>query len=64
MLTTRTLWYTTIDDEKRPVDFCKKMAKQYAGAPAEEMLKRLYQDEEALLVRLEEMYESIYMKDM
>ena len=53
-----------IHDEKRAVDFYKKMAEQCDGAPMEEMLKRLYQDEEAHLVRLEELYETIYMKDM
>ncbi len=54
----------TIHDEKRSVDFYKKMAEQCGGAPMEEMFMRLYMDEEAHLVRLEEMYESIYMKDM
>ena len=53
-----------IHDEKRTVDFYKKMAEQCGGAPMEEMFKRLYQDEEAHLVRLEEVYESIYMRDM
>jgi len=53
-----------IHDEKRAVDFYKKMAEQCGGAPMEEMFKRLYQDEEAHLVRLEEVYESIYMRDM
>lgn len=53
-----------IHDEKRAVDFYKKMAEQCGGAPMEEMLKRLFQDEEAHLVRLEELYETIYMKDM
>ena len=53
-----------IHDEKRAVDFYKKMAQQCSGAPMEEMFKRLYQDEEAHLVRLEEIYESIYMRDM
>jgi len=53
-----------IHDEKRSVDYYKKMAEQCGGAPMEDMFKRLYQDEEAHLVRLEEVYESIYMKDM
>ena len=53
-----------IHDEKRAVDYYKKMAEQCGGAPMEEMFKRLYQDEEAHLVRLEELYETIYMKDM
>jgi len=42
-----------IHDEKRAVDFYKKMAEQCGGAPMEEMFKRLHQDEEAHLVRLE-----------
>ncbi len=53
-----------IHDEKRAVDYYKKMAEQCGGAPMEEMFKRLYKDEEAHLVRLEELYETIYMKDM
>ena len=53
-----------IHDEKRAVDFYKNMAEQCGGAPMEEMFKRLFQDEEAHLVRLEELYETIYMKDM
>lgn len=53
-----------IHDEKRAVDFYKKMAEQCGGAPMEEMFKRLFQDEEAHLVRLEDLYETIYMKDM
>jgi rubrerythrin len=53
-----------IHDEKRAVDFYKKMADQCGGAPMEEMFIRLFHDEEAHLVRLEEIYESIYMKDM
>ena len=53
-----------IHDENRAVDYYKKMAEQCGGAPMEEMFKRLYQDEEAHLVRLEELYETIYMKDM
>jgi rubrerythrin len=53
-----------IHDEKRAVDFYKKMAEQCGGAPMEEMFKRLYQDEEAHLVRLEEIYESIFMRYM
>jgi rubrerythrin len=53
-----------IHDEKRAVDYYKKMAEQCGGAPMEEMFKRLFQDEEAHLVRLEELYETIYMKDM
>ena len=53
-----------IHDEKRAVDFYKKMAEQCVGAPMEEMFRRLYRDEEAHLTKLEEVYESIYMRDM
>ena len=53
-----------IHDEKRSVDFYRKMAEHCSGAPMEEMFKRLYQDEEAHLVGLEDVYERIYMKDM
>lgn len=53
-----------IHDEKRAVDFYKKLAEQCVGVPMEEMFRRLYQDEEAHLIQLEEVYESIYMRDM
>ena len=53
-----------IHDEKRAMDFYKNMAEQCDGAPMEEMFKRLYTDEEGHLVRLEELYESHYMKEM
>jgi rubrerythrin len=53
-----------IHDEKCAVDFYKKMTEQCAGAPMEEMFRRLHQDEEAHLIKLEELYESVYMRDM
>ena len=46
------------------MDFYSKMAAQCGGAPMEGMFKRLAQDEEAHLVRLEELYESTYLKEM
>lgn len=51
-------------EEKRAVDFYRKMAAQCGGAPMEDMFKRLYQDEEAHLARLEELYEGLYMQEM
>jgi len=53
-----------IHEEKRAVDFYGKMAEQCGGAPMEEMFKRLAQDEEGHLVRLEGLYESTYLKEM
>ncbi|MCK5196263.1 MAG: ferritin family protein [Desulfobulbaceae bacterium] len=52
-----------IHDEKRAVDFYKKMAEQCAGAPMEEMFEKLTEEEENHLARLEKMYENVYMKD-
>jgi rubrerythrin len=53
-----------IHDEKHSVDFYKTMAGQCVGAPMEGMFNTLAGDEENHLARLEELYESIYMKDM
>jgi rubrerythrin len=53
-----------IHEEKRAVDFYGKMGENCGGAPMEEMFKRLAQDEEGHLARLEELYESIYLKEM
>ncbi len=53
-----------IHEEKRAVDFYSKMGAQCGGAPMEEMYRRLAADEEGHLARLEEVYESIYLKDM
>jgi rubrerythrin len=54
----------SIHEEKRAVDFYRNMAQQCSGAPMEEMFRRLCEDEEGHLTRLEELYESIYLKDM
>jgi len=53
-----------IHEEKRAVDFYKKMAEQCGGAPMESMFKRLAADEENHLARLEETYERHYMQEM
>jgi rubrerythrin len=53
-----------IHEEKRAVDFYKKMADQCGGAPMEAMFQRLAQDEENHLARLEETYEKHYMQEM
>ena len=53
-----------IHEEKRAVDFYKSMATQCGGAPMEEMFKRLYQDEENHLAKLEVFYENAYMQEM
>ena len=53
-----------IHEEKRAVDFYKKMSEQCGGAPMEKMYTQLAMDEEAHLARLEELYESMYMQDM
>jgi rubrerythrin len=39
------------------------MTTQCAGAPMEDMFKKLVEEEKKHLVRLEEMYENVYMKD-
>ncbi|MFC1823571.1 ferritin family protein [Thermodesulfobacteriota bacterium] len=53
-----------IHEEKRAVDFYASMMDQCGGAPMEEMFRRLYQDEESHLARLEEFYENAYMQAM
>ncbi|MBN1102370.1 MAG: ferritin family protein [Deltaproteobacteria bacterium] len=53
-----------IHEEKRAVDFYSKTAESCGGAPMAEMFKRLAQDEEGHLARLEELYESVYLKEM
>jgi rubrerythrin len=53
-----------IHDKKRSVDFYKRMARECAGAPMEEMYMRLAEDEEGHLARLEEMYERTYLESM
>jgi rubrerythrin len=51
-----------IRDKKRAVGFYKNMADQCDGAPMEEMYRRLAEDEEGHLARLEALYESLYVK--
>jgi rubrerythrin len=53
-----------IHDEKRAVDFYRNMAEQCGTAPMGDMFKRLADDEEGHLTRLEELYETRFMKDM
>ena len=53
-----------IHEEKRAVDFYSKTADHCGGAPMAEMFRRLAQDEEGHLARLEELYEKIYLKEM
>lgn len=53
-----------IHDEKRAVDFYRNMAEQCGAAPMSEMYRRLSQDEEGHLARLEDLYEKVYLKDM
>lgn len=53
-----------IHEEKRAVDFYKNMADQCGDAPMGDMYSRLRKDEEGHLSRLEELYESIYLKEM
>jgi rubrerythrin len=53
-----------IHEEKRAVDFYRNMAEQCAGAPMSEMYRKLSQDEEGHLARLEDLYEKAYLKDM
>jgi len=53
-----------IHDEKRAVDFYSNMAEHCGAAPMGHMFKRLAEDEEGHLARLEELYEKRFMKDM
>jgi len=48
-----------IHDKKRLVDFYQNMATQCAGAPMENMFKKLTKEEKNHLARLEEMYTSL-----
>jgi len=52
-----------IHNKKRLVDFYKNMMTQCAGAPMEEMFKKLTKEEKNHLAQLEEMYEDVYMPD-
>lgn len=62
--TEQDIFIHAIHEEKRAVDFYKKMSEQCEGAPMAGMYKQLAMDEEAHLARLEELYESLYMQDM
>jgi rubrerythrin len=53
-----------IHEKKRSVDFYSNMAKQCVAAPMGDMYKGLAEDEKGHLARLEEFYESRFMKDM
>lgn len=53
-----------IHEEKRAVDFYRNMAEQCGAAPMGDLFKRLAEDEEGHLARLEEFYEMRFMKDM
>jgi len=53
-----------IHEEKRAVEFYTRLAEGCSGAPTEAMFKRLAQDEEGHLFRLQDLYEGIYMKEM
>jgi rubrerythrin len=52
-----------IHDKKRMVDFYQKMTANCAGAPMEDLFKKLTKEEENHLAQLEETYESVYMQD-
>ncbi len=52
-----------IHDKKRLVDFYQNMMTQCAGAPMEELFKKLTKEEKNHLARLEELYEDVYLKD-
>jgi len=53
-----------IHEEKRAVDFYRNSAEQCGAAPMAGMYRKLAEDEEGHLARLEELYEKIYLKDM
>jgi rubrerythrin len=53
-----------IHETKRAVDFYDSMAQQCVAAPMEEMFRGLAEDEKGHLARLEEFYESRFLKDM
>ena len=53
-----------IHEEKRAVDFYRNMAEQCGAAPMGDMFRQLAEDEEGHLARLEELYETRFMKDM
>lgn len=53
-----------IHETKRSVDFYDSMAQQCVAAPMEKMFRVLAEDEKGHLARLEEFYESRFLKDM
>jgi len=53
-----------IHEEKRALDFYRNMAEQCGTAPMADMFKQMAEDEEGHLARLEEFYETRFMKDM
>jgi rubrerythrin len=53
-----------IHEKKRSVDFYGSMAQQCIAAPMGDMFRGLTEDEKGHLARLEEFYESKFMKDM
>lgn len=53
-----------IHEEKRAVDFYRNMEEQCGAAPMSEMYRKLAQEEEGHLARLEELYEKAYLKEM
>jgi rubrerythrin len=62
--TEQDIFLHAIHEEKRAVEFYSKMAEQCGGAPMESMFKRLAQDEQGHLFRLQELYEKLYLKEM
>jgi rubrerythrin len=62
--TEQDVYLFAIHEEKRAVDFYKNMAGQCGDAPMGNMYSKLQKDEEGHLSRLEELYESIYLKEM
>jgi rubrerythrin len=54
----------SIHEEKRAVDFYRNSADQCGAAPMAGMYKKLAEDEEGHLARLEELYEKVYLRDM
>jgi rubrerythrin len=54
----------SIHEEKRAVDFYRNSADQCGAAPMAGMYRKLAEDEEGHLARLEELYEKVYLRDM
>ena len=53
-----------IHEEKRAVDFYRNSAEHCGDAPMAGMYRKLAEEEEGHLARLEEVYEKIYLKEM